>query len=225
MNTKIGDINMVKIAPSILASDFSRLGEEIKELDRVKVDFIHIDVMDGVFVPNISFGIPIIKSIRKLTNIPFDVHLMITEPSRFIEDFAKAGANIITVHYEADKHIDRTINYIKSFGVKAGVAINPGTPVSVLNDIIAEIDMVLIMSVNPGFGGQKYIKYASDKLKQVKELAISKNKDLLIQVDGGIVKENIGEVVACGANVIVAGSSVFKNDEIEKNINTLKEGI
>jgi len=216
---------MVKIAPSILASDFSRLGEEIKELDRVKVDFIHIDVMDGVFVPNISFGIPIIKSIRKLTNIPFDVHLMITEPSRFIEDFAKAGANIITVHYEADKHIDRTINYIKSFGVKAGVAINPGTPVSVLNDIIAEIDMVLIMSVNPGFGGQKYIKYASDKLKQVKELAISKNKDLLIQVDGGIVKENIGEVVACGANVIVAGSSVFKNDEIEKNINTLKEGI
>ena len=216
---------MVKIAASILASDFSRLGEEIKELDRVKVDFIHIDVMDGVFVPNISFGIPIIKSIRKLTNIPFDVHLMITEPSRFIEDFAKAGANIITVHYEADKHIDRTINYIKSFGVKAGVAINPGTPVSVLNDIIAEIDMVLIMSVNPGFGGQKYIKYASDKLKQVKELAISKNKDLLIQVDGGIVKENIGEVVACGANVIVAGSSVFKNDEIEKNINTLKEGI
>ena len=216
---------MVKIAPSILASDFSRLGEEIKELDRIKVDFIHIDVMDGVFVPNISFGIPIIKSIRKLTNIPFDVHLMITEPSRFIEDFAKAGANIITVHYEADKHIDRTINYIKSFGVKAGVAINPGTPVSVLNDIIAEIDMVLIMSVNPGFGGQKYIKYASDKLKQVKELAISKNKDLLIQVDGGIVKENIGEVVACGANVIVAGSSVFKNDEIEKNINTLKEGI
>ena len=216
---------MVKIAPSILASDFSRLGEEIKELDRVKVDFIHIDVMDGVFVPNISFGIPIIKSIRKLTNIPFDVHLMITEPSRFIEDFAKAGANIITVHYEADKHIDRTINYIKSFGVKAGVAINPGTPVSVLNDIIAEIDMVLIMSVNPGFGGQKYIKYASDKLKQVKELAISKNKNLLIQVDGGIVKENIGEVVACGANVIVAGSSVFKNDEIEKNINTLKEGI
>lgn len=216
---------MVKIAPSILASDFSRLGEEIKELDRVKVDFIHIDVMDGVFVPNISFGIPIIKSIRKLTNIPFDVHLMITEPSRFIEDFAKAGANIITVHYEADKHIDRTINYIKSFGVKAGVAINPGTPVSVLNDIIAEIDMVLIMSVNPGFGGQKYIKYASDKLKQVKELAISKNKNLLIQVDGGIVKENIGEVVACGANVIVAGSSVFKNDDIEKNINTLKEGI
>ena len=216
---------MVKIAPSILASDFAKLGEEIKELDRVKVDFIHIDVMDGVFVPNISFGIPIIKSIRKLTNIPFDVHLMITEPSRFIEDFAKAGANIITVHYEADKHIDRTINYIKSFGIKAGVALNPGTPVSVLNDIIAEIEMVLIMSVNPGFGGQKYIKYASDKLKQVKELAISKNKDLLIQVDGGIVKENIGEVVACGANVIVAGSSVFKNDEIEKNINTLKEGI
>ena len=216
---------MVKIAPSILASDFSRLGEEIKELQRVKVDFIHIDVMDGVFVPNISFGIPIIKSIRKLTNIPFDVHLMITEPSKFIEDFAKAGADIITVHYEADNHIDRTINYIKSFGIKAGVALNPGTPVSVLNDIISLIDMVLIMSVNPGFGGQKHIRYTLDKLKQVKELSITKNKELLIEVDGGIVKENIKEVVAYGANVIVAGSSIFENGEIEKNINLLRAGI
>ena len=216
---------MVKIAPSILASDFSRLGEEIKELQRVKVDFIHIDVMDGVFVPNISFGIPIIKSIRKLTNIPFDVHLMITEPSKFIEDFAKAGADIITVHYEADNHIDRTINYIKSFGIKAGVALNPGTPVSVLNDIISLIDMVLIMSVNPGFGGQKHIRYTLDKLKQVKELSITKNKELLIEVDGGIVKENIKEVVAYGANVIVAGSSIFENSEIEKNINLLRAGV
>lgn len=216
---------MVKIAPSILASDFSKLGQQIKELERVKADFIHIDVMDGVFVPNISFGIPIIKSIRSLTSIPFDVHLMITEPLKFIEDFVKAGADIITVHYEADKHIDRTINYIKSFGIKAGVALNPGTPVCVLNDIISEIDMVLIMSVNPGFGGQKYIKYTSDKLTQVKELSLTKNKELLIQVDGGIVKENIGEVVACGANVIVAGSSVFENDEIEKNINLLRAGI
>ncbi|MBC8062610.1 MAG: ribulose-phosphate 3-epimerase [Clostridiaceae bacterium] len=216
---------MVKIAPSLLASDFSKLGEEIKELDRLKVDFIHIDVMDGVFVPNISFGVPVIKSIRKLTDIPFDVHLMITEPSRFIEDFVTAGADIITIHYEADKHIDRTINYIKSFGIKAGVALNPGTPVSVLNDLVSEIDMVLIMSVNPGFGGQKYIKYVSDKLKQVKELSVNKNKELLIQVDGGIVKENIGEVVACGANVIVAGSSVFEKGEIEKNIGLLKAGI
>ena len=216
---------MIKIAPSILASDFSKLGEEIKELDRVKVDFIHIDVMDGVFVPNISFGIPIIKSIRKLTNIPFDVHLMITDPSKFIEDFVKAGADIITVHYEADKHIDRTLNYIKSFGIKAGVALNPGTPVCVLNDLISEIDMVLIMSVNPGFGGQKYIKYTFDKLRQVKELAVIRNRELLIQVDGGIVKENIGEVVGSGANVIVAGSSVFQNAEIEKNINLLRAGI
>ena len=216
---------MVKIAPSILASDFSRLGEEIKELERVEVDFIHIDVMDGVFVPNISFGIPIIKSIRGLTNIPFDVHLMITEPSKFIEDFAKAGADLITVHYETDKHIDRTINYIKSFGIKAGVALNPGTPVSVLKDIISEIDMVLIMSVNPGFGGQKYIKYTSEKLREVKELSVLKSKELLIQVDGGIVKGNIGEVVECGANVIVAGSSVFENGEIEKNINLLRAGI
>ena len=213
---------MVKIAPSILASDFSKLGEEVKELERVKADFIHIDVMDGVFVPNISFGIPIIKSIRKLTKIPFDVHLMITEPSKFIEDFAKAGADIITVHYEADKHIDRTINYIKSFGIKAGVALNPGTPVCVLKDIISEIDLVLIMSVNPGFGGQKYIKYTSDKLRQVKEFSVAKNRDLLIEVDGGIVKENIGEVVSCGANVIVAGSSIFQNGEMGENIRLLR---
>jgi len=216
---------MVKIAPSILASDFSKLGEEIKELDRVKADLIHIDIMDGVFVPNISFGPQVIKSIRGLTNIPFDVHLMITEPSRLIREFAEAGADIITVHYEADKHIDRTISFIKSFGIKAGIALNPGTPVCVLSDLISEIDLALLMSVNPGFGGQKYINYASNKLRQIKALSINKNKELLIEVDGGIVKENIGEAVFSGANIIVAGSSVFKNNEIEKNINLLRAGI
>ncbi|MGH4122307.1 MAG: ribulose-phosphate 3-epimerase [Clostridium sp.] len=216
---------MIKISPSILSADFSRLGEHIKQLDAYGADMIHIDVMDGMFVPNISFGIPIIKSIRKLTKLPFDVHLMIEEPSRYVEDFAKAGADIITVHYEADRHIDRTINYIKSFGVKAGVALNPATPVDSIKHLISNLDMVLIMSVNPGFGGQKYIKYCSDKIKEVRALADIYNKDLMIQVDGGIDGVNISEVARSGANVIVAGSAIFKNDEIEKNIKELRTGI
>lgn len=216
---------MIKIAPSILASDFSRLGEQIKELENAGADLIHIDVMDGSFVPNISFGFPIMKSIRPLTKLPFDVHLMIQEPGRFIEEFVRFGADIITVHYEADKHIDRTINYIKSFGVKAGVALNPATPTAFIKDIIADLDMVLIMSVNPGFGGQKFIKYSLEKIREIKELSEVKNKDLLIQVDGGIEKENIIDAVNAGANVIVAGSSVFRNGRIKENIMDLKKGI
>lgn len=215
----------MKIAPSILSADFSRLGDHIVELDTYGADMIHIDVMDGMFVPNISFGIPIIKSIRKLTKLPFDVHLMIEEPSRFVEDFASAGADIITVHYEADRHIDRTINYIKSFGIKAGVALNPATPVDCIKHLISNLDMVLIMSVNPGFGGQKYIKYCSGKIKEVKALSDKYNKNLMIQVDGGIDESNIKEVVSSGANVIVAGSAVFKNNEIENNIKKLRSGI
>ena len=216
---------MIKISPSILSADFSRLGEHIKELDACGADMIHIDVMDGMFVPNISFGIPVIKSVRKLTKLPFDVHLMIEEPSRYVEDFANAGADIITVHYETDRHIDRTINYIKSFGIKAGVALNPATPVDCIKHLISNLDMVLIMSVNPGFGGQKYIEYCSGKLKEVKALADKYNKDIMIQVDGGIDGANIRQVVKSGANVIVAGSAVFKNDEIEKNIKALRAGI
>lgn len=216
---------MIKIAPSILSADFSRLGEHIKALDAYGADMIHIDVMDGMFVPNISFGIPIIKSIRALTKLPFDVHLMIEEPSRYVEDFARAGADIITVHYEADRHIDRTINYIKGFGVKAAVALNPATPVDCIKHLISNLDMVLIMSVNPGFGGQKYIEYCSDKIKEVRALADKYNKDLMIQVDGGVDAVNIREVVNAGANVIVAGSAVFKNGEIEENIKVLRTGI
>ncbi|CAG7840677.1 ribulose-phosphate 3-epimerase [Clostridium novyi B str. ATCC 27606] len=215
---------MVKLAPSILSSDFSKLGEDIKSLDKYGADMIHIDVMDGMFVPNISFGIPIIKSIRNITKLPFDVHLMIKEPSRYIEDFVKSGADIITVHYEADKHLDRTVNYIKSFGVKAGVAINPATSIESIKHIIPIADMILIMSVNPGFGGQKYINYCSEKIREVKALSEKFNKDLLIQVDGGVGINNIKHVVECGANVIVAGSAVFKNGEIKKNIEELKEG-
>jgi ribulose-phosphate 3-epimerase len=216
---------MIKISPSILSADFSRLGEHIKQLEECGADMIHIDVMDGMFVPNISFGIPVIKSIRKLTKLPFDVHLMIEEPSRYVEDFVNSGADIITVHYETDRHIDRTINYIKSFGVKAGVALNPATPVECIKHLISNLDMVLIMSVNPGFGGQKYIKYCSDKIKEVRALADIYNKDVMIQVDGGIDGINIREVVNSGANVIVAGSAVFKNGEIEKNIKSLRAGI
>lgn len=216
---------MVKIAPSILSADFSKLGEDIKAIEKYGADVVHIDVMDGCFVPNISFGFPIIKAIRKYTELPFDVHLMIEEPSKYVEEFVKCGADIITIHYEADRHIDRTINYIKSFGVKAGIALNPGTPVSVIEDLIPIVDMVLIMSVNPGFGGQKYIEYCSDKIRRVKELSEKYNKDLIIEVDGGVGKNNIKKVVDCGANLIVAGSAVFKNGEIEKNIKEIKEAI
>lgn len=216
---------MIKIAPSILSADFSKLGEEISSIEKAGADMIHIDVMDGNFVPNISYGTPIIKSIRGLTKLTFDTHLMINNPSKYIEDFALAGSDIITVHYEADRHIDRTLNYIKSFNVMAGVAINPGTPVDVLKNIISIADMVLIMSVNPGFGGQKFINYSLEKVAEVKALSKKTNKELLIQVDGGITKDNIKEVAAMGANVMVAGSSVFKNGTIKENIADLKGAI
>jgi ribulose-phosphate 3-epimerase len=213
---------MIKIAPSILSADFANLGDNIKKLDESGADMIHIDVMDGMFVPNISFGVPIIKAIRPMTKLPFDVHLMIEEPSRYVEDFVKAGADIITVHFEADRHIDRTINYIKSFGVKAAVALNPATKVENLEYIIPNLDMALIMSVNPGFGGQKYIEYCYNKIKNVKKLSEKYNKNMMIEVDGGIGKQNISKVVKSGANVIVAGSAVFKDGKIHENITNLR---
>lgn len=215
----------MKLAPSILSADFSCLGEEIKKLDESGADFIHIDVMDGKFVPNISFGFPVIRDIRKYTSLPFDVHLMIDEPSKYVEKFVKSGADIVTVHYEADRHIDRTLNYIKSLGAKAAVALNPGTPTCMIKNLIGTADMVLIMSVNPGFGGQKYIEYSYDKIREVKRYAEEIGKDILIEVDGGISSNNIKKVVNAGANVIVAGSSVFKNGEIKNNIDLLKGSI
>lgn len=214
---------MVKIAPSILSADFSKLGEEVKKIDECGADFIHIDVMDGDFVPNITFGMPVIKAIRDKSDKIFDVHLMVSNPSRYIDEFISAGADIITIHYEAEKHIDRTINYIKSKGVKAAIALNPATPVSLLKDIIKSLDMVLIMSVNPGFGGQKFIDYSIDKIKEVKKLSEAVgNSDLLIQVDGGVDRSNASKVIQAGANVLVAGSAVFGDGNIKENILALR---
>lgn len=213
------------ISPSILSADFSKLGDEVIRVDKAGAEWIHIDVMDGDFVPNITLGAPIIKALRNKTKKVFDVHLMVKNPGRFIDDFIEAGADIITVHYEAETHIDRTLNYIKSKGVKAGIAINPGTPVCIIKDLIGICDMVLIMSVNPGFGGQKFIPYSISKVEEVSELKEKYNKDLIIEVDGGVNKDNIKSLYEAGVNAFVAGSSVFKENKIEENIKLLRESI
>ena len=216
---------MAKIAPSILSADFSRLGEQLKRLEDKGIEILHIDVMDGRFVPNISFGMPIMKSIRPLTKQIFDVHLMIEEPSKYIEEFVKAGADIITIHFEAERHIDRAVKLIKSLGAKACIALNPATPISSLEYILEDLDMVLLMTVNPGFGGQKYIPYCSNKIKDLKEMINKTNKNILIEVDGGIDRTNIASVIECGADILVAGSAVFNNDAIEENIEVLNEAM
>ncbi|MBQ3583773.1 MAG: ribulose-phosphate 3-epimerase [Lachnospiraceae bacterium] len=209
----------IKLAPSILSADFSRLGEDIREIDNAGADYIHIDVMDGIFVPSISFGLPVIKSIRKITDKPFDVHLMIDEPVRYVKEFAQAGADIITVHAEACKHLNRTIQTIKEEGVKAGVVLNPSTSLSALDYILEDVDMVLLMSVNPGFGGQTYIPNVTGKIRALRKILEERNLNVEIEVDGGVNLENAAEVIEAGADVLVAGSAVFngnKKENIEK---------
>jgi len=210
------------IAPSILAADFNNLGNAIEMINRSEADSIHFDVMDGVFVPNISFGIPVIEHVNKIARKPLDVHLMIINPDNFILPFKQAGASNITVHYETCPHLNRTIHLIKENGAKASVCLNPHTPVAVLEDIIGELDMVLLMSVNPGFGGQKFIPNTYKKVRQLREIIDEKNSDCLIQVDGGVNYETGKKLFDAGVNVLVAGSFVFNSKNPEETISRLK---
>lgn len=203
---------MYILAPSILAADFGNLRKEIQTVSEAGAQYIHIDVMDGMFVPSISFGMPVIQSVRSCTDKVFDVHMMVEEPGRYVEDVKKAGADVITVHAEACKHLDRVISQIKEAGCRAGVALNPATPVSVLEHILDQVDMVLIMTVNPGFGGQKFIPYTIEKVKAVRRLCDERGLTTDIQVDGGISAANVREVLEAGANIFVAGSAVFGTD-------------
>ncbi len=213
---------MVKIAPSILSADFSKLGEEIKDVERGGADYIHVDVMDGHFVPNITIGPLIVEAIRPITKLPLDVHLMIENPDQYIEAFANAGADYLTVHVEACKHLHRTIHYIKSFGVKAGVVLNPATPVQTIEHVIEDIDMVLLMTVNPGFGGQKFIEQVLPKITQVKELVDKKGLSVEIEVDGGVNEETARKCVDAGANVLVAGSAIYNERDRKTAIEKIR---
>lgn len=214
----------IKICPSILSADFSKLGEEVETIDKAGADMVHIDVMDGSFVPNITFGPVVIKSIRDRSKLPFDTHLMIDNPQNYIEDFAKAGSDIITVHYEACTHLDRVVSQIKDSGCKAGVSIVPSTPVEMLADIIEELDLVLIMSVNPGFGGQKLIPYCLDKVEILREMIDVAGHECMLEIDGGVNKNTIDAVLEAGADTIVAGSAVFGGDPkaYKTNIDVLR---
>lgn len=210
------------IAPSLLSADFGNLQRDIEMINRSVADWFHVDVMDGVFVPNISFGMPVIKSIAKHATKPLDVHLMIVDPDRYISEFKRCGANILTVHFEACTHLHRTIQSIKQEGMKAGVAINPHTPVSMLQDVISEIDLVLVMSVNPGFGGQSFIEHSFNKIQQLVEMRKQTMSSFLIEVDGGVNASNAHRLILAGADALVAGNYIFSSPEQEALIAELK---
>lgn len=214
---------MIKIAPSILSADFSRLGEEVRAISAAGADYVHVDVMDGHFVPNITIGPLVVDGLRSVTQVPFDVHLMIENPDLYIPDFARAGSDIITIHQEAVAHLHRTVQLIKSLGKKAGVSINPATPVSTLEMILDELDLVLIMSVNPGFGGQSFIESCLNKIAQLRKMIDARGLATELEVDGGVKLDNIERIAAAGADVFVAGSAVFGTDDYAATIRGLKE--
>lgn len=212
---------MAKLAPSILSADFSRLAEQVNEIEKAGAHLIHVDIMDGHFVPNITFGAPVMKSLLGKTGIPFDVHLMIENPDMYIADFVTENTEYITVHQEACIHLHRTIQNIRSHGVKAGVSINPATPVCMIEEVLSDVDMVLVMSVNPGFGGQKFIPSALDKIRALDNIRKERNLDFVIEIDGGAGADNIDEILAAGTDIVVAGSSVFKKGDIDKQVKLL----
>lgn len=216
---------MAKLAPSILSADFSRLAEQVKEIEKAGAHLIHVDVMDGHFVPNITFGAPVMKSLLGKTGIPFDVHLMIENPDMYIADFVTENTEYITVHQEACIHLHRTIQNIRSHVVRAGVSINPATPVCMIEEVLSDVDMVLVMSVNPGFGGQKFIPSALDKIRALDNIRKERNLDFVIEIDGGAGADNIDEILAAGTDIVVAGSSVFKKGDIDKQVKLLTQNM
>lgn len=214
---------MTKLAPSLLSADFSDLRSEIKRIEIGGADYLHLDVMDGSFVPNITFGAPVIKKIKKVTKLPFDVHLMIDKPEMFIKDFIDAGADILTVHQEASTHLHRTIQEIKSHGILAGVSLNPATPLETLEYIIDDLDLILIMSVNPGFGGQSFISSMEEKIKRLRKLINTRKPDIILEVDGGIKLDNVKYIKELGTDLVVVGSDIFSADDVQEQTKLFKE--